>query len=167
MLQFFPRQQQAGERHLFPCGAAKLPALPTPLWRHGESSPGCRLPSRLAQRVASALVPALALQKQLPAGFTESFSNFQVLQGQGCAGANQALEWCHWPSSGPGPGAALLSHRVGASPDACGAGQGQGGSLSAERHEESPGSSLSVGLGLLNHLVLDSQAEQDSRLALG
>lgn len=68
---------------------------------------------------------------------------------------------------GPAPESRCSRTGVGASPDACGAGQGQGGSLSAERHEESLGSSLSMGLGLLNHLVLDSQAEQDSRLALG
>lgn len=147
---------------LFAQAAATTPG------RHG-SSPG---PARAA---ASALGPALALRKQLPAGFTESFSKFQVLQGRGCAGLVQINLWAGATGRAPAPGPRCSGPRRGAEPS------GVWGGAGPARPEEAPclqrglrgswGAAFPCPAGKcpahLKHLVLDSQAEQDSWLALG
>lgn len=80
------------------------------------------------------------------------------------------------PSSGTVP-LAELRPGAGPSPHACGTGPALPGRRGSERAKEAPGlqgdlrrsgeQHFHAGLGLLEHLVLGSQAGQDSWLALG
>lgn len=108
-----PGSCRLGRGNSFP-GKAPSPA---------HSPEGTR-PSPLAR--PGLLGPALALQKQLPAGSTKSFSHFQVLQGQGCSGLVQTKLWAGAAGRAPAPGPRCSGAHSGAEPSGVRGGAGQG-----------------------------------------
>lgn len=70
---------------LLPCSAVQYPPLPTPLKRYSKSFYGSLVPPHLPRMWPLCLHPLchpLALQKQLPTGFSKNLPDFQMLEGE-------------------------------------------------------------------------------------